>query len=48
MSRIAMFAVMLVIGSFGLHAAATAQSLNQTGDAGAPLGSVLATLDVGN
>jgi 2-iminobutanoate/2-iminopropanoate deaminase len=27
MSRIAMFAVMLVIGSFGLHAAATAQSL---------------------
>lgn len=32
----------------GKHVAASAQSLNQTGDAGAPLGSVVVTLGVGN
>jgi len=37
----------VAVSADGKHIAATAQSLNQTADAGAPLGSVLATLDVG-
>lgn len=37
----------VAVSADGKQIAATAQSLNQTTDAGAPLGSVLATLDVG-